>query len=332
MTRTLECSLWIATCLIAVPSAVVHGEEVGRDRHRQTTVLAMAADQPAADVSGPSAFERMKSCDPKMALHAVDEILHEPGNLDRPDTLFAVALSLFQNGRKDDAVFWFYAAQLRARYQAVFDKEGGGLLLSGMLMTIGTPINNYAFQDVSKFDETLDRVIEWDRTAPNRYRERVKAEDAEEQVAQLYAGLDELKAKLVSDKQELERQARASAPGIERVMSEKRAKICSGPVDPAYARQAEQKQSRAAVEWTKDNPKVQLAVGAVDSAGPYLVNRGEHEVLPHRYVMMVTGERGRVFPVVDVSRSSSGEPKFTLVCISPVSPGDLDIRQKLCQE
>ena len=35
-----------------------------------------------------------------------------------PPALFGLSKSLFEAGKKDDAMFWFYAGQLRARYDA----------------------------------------------------------------------------------------------------------------------------------------------------------------------------------------------------------------------
>lgn len=332
MTASLLRSLSVAMCLIAIPGTGVCGNDVGARVERHKLVLAMAADRKPSDPTIPSAQDRMKSCDSEVALRAVEEILRDPSNADRPSNLFQAALTLFQHGRKEDAVFWFYAAQLRARYQAIFDKEDGGLLLSGMLMTVGVPINNFAFQDVSRLDRTIDRVIEWDRSAPNRYRGGPKTERGEEQVAQMYAGLDELKAKLVKDKEELERQARAAAPEIEQAFSQKRAKVCaSGQPDLAYARQAKERESRALIEWAKQNQEIRLAAGTIASAWPNSASYGKDDVLPRRYVITVDGDQGRVFPVIDASRSS-GEAQFTLVCISRISPGDLDIRKRLCEE
>jgi hypothetical protein len=117
------------------------------------------------------AKDRLKSCDPHIALAAAKEILGDPKTLKEPLEMLSPAFILFQNGEKDEAVFWFYAAQLRVRYQLAFEKGNRGQLLSIMLMTIGPPINNYAFQDVRKLDRIIDRVLEWDKITPNPFRE-----------------------------------------------------------------------------------------------------------------------------------------------------------------
>ena len=98
----------------------------------------------------------MESCDPRIAVAAAEVFINNPDMLKEPLELFKPAFVLFLNGKKDDAVFWFYAAQLRVRYQLVFEKGDRGQLLSIMMMTVGAPINNYAFQDISNLNRILD--------------------------------------------------------------------------------------------------------------------------------------------------------------------------------
>lgn len=115
------------------------------------------------------AQERLGSCDPQVAMAAADEIVKSPESLKEPLEVFGPALVLFQHGRKDDAVFWFYAAQLRTRQQLVFEKGDRGQLLAMMMGMVGQPVNNYAFQDTKRLERTLDRVLQWDGTAPNPF-------------------------------------------------------------------------------------------------------------------------------------------------------------------
>lgn len=145
------------------------------------------------------AVERLKSCDPRIALTAAKEILNDPKTTKEPLEMFSPAFILFQNGEKDEAVFWFYAAQLRTRYQLAYQNGDRGQLLSVMLMTTGPSINNYAFQDVSNFDRILDRVLEWDKTTANPFREKPRSESIDKQVEQVYVGLRDLKVKLIAE-------------------------------------------------------------------------------------------------------------------------------------
>ena len=190
-----------------------------------------------ADDNFPAA-DRLKSCDPRIALAAAKEILNGLNTLNEPLEMFAPAYVLLQNGEKDEAVFWFYAAQLRVRYQLAFKKGDRGQLLSVMLMTIGPPINNYAFQDVRNLDRIIERVLEWDRATPNPLRDRPRSRDVEANLEKVYSGIRDLRSKLVAEKDDFEQKARAAAPQIEQSYAQSKPRACKpGEPDPALARQ-----------------------------------------------------------------------------------------------
>ena len=123
----------------------------------------------------------MKSCDPAIAIAAAKEVIADKDQVKEPLMLFAPSMVLYQHGARDEAVFWFYAAQLRTRYQLVFEQGDRGQLLMVMMM-VAPGINNYAFQDVARFNRTLDQVLEWDRKTPNPYREREQTPEEREKV------------------------------------------------------------------------------------------------------------------------------------------------------
>lgn len=164
--------------------------------------------------------ERLESCDPKIALAAADESIKNPDIWKEPLGLCSPALVLFLNGKKDDAVFWFYAAQLRVRYQLVFEKGDRGQLLSAMMMTMGPAINNYAFHDISNLNRTLDHVLEWDKKTPNPFRDKTRSEGDDKELEQVYSGFRDLKAKLVTEKDDLEQKARLATPQIQAMIAD----------------------------------------------------------------------------------------------------------------
>lgn len=75
-------------------------------------------------------------------------ILKAPENY-FPPTLYALSHVLFNQGRKDEAVFWFYAGQLRARSDAnkALDRSARQAV-SALNQQYGTPINKYAMSDI----------------------------------------------------------------------------------------------------------------------------------------------------------------------------------------
>lgn len=211
-----------------------------------------------------SAEDRLKSCDPRVALAAAEEIVNKPDTLKEPLQLFSPAAVLFQHGKKDEAVFWFYAAQLRVRYQLAFENGDRGQLLSVMVMTVGPRINNHAFQDVANLNRILDRVLEWDKKTPNPYREKTKPENIQKQIDQVYAGLRDLKAKLSAERADLERKARLAAPEIERTYARGGNLLCrKDQLDPAYAAQATQKEWSLVTDFVKNNKDVIRQAGNI---------------------------------------------------------------------
>jgi hypothetical protein len=90
-----------------------------------------------------------------------------------PPALAALAAVLFAEGRRDDGAFWFYAAQLRAHFDAnrCADEtvEGAAAILA---QRYGSEINKYMFADPERLRETVGRVVAWDRATPHDYDHR----------------------------------------------------------------------------------------------------------------------------------------------------------------
>jgi hypothetical protein len=62
--------------------------------------------------------------------------------------------------RCNEAVFWFYAGQLRARYSPKLKGENSQLVLIFAMM--GEPINAHAQSDILGMEKTIERVLAWD--------------------------------------------------------------------------------------------------------------------------------------------------------------------------
>lgn len=283
--------------------------------------------------NGLSAEDRLKSCDPGVAIGAAKEIVNNPASLKEPLMLFSPAAVLFQHGVKDEGVFWFYAAQLRVRYQLAFEKGDRGQLLAVMLMSTGPLINNYAFQDVSNLGRILDRVLAWDKKTSNPFREKPRSDAIDKQLAQVYTGLNDLKAKLVAEKTDLEAKARMAAPGIEQAYSMKDNPLCrKGQIDPAYAAQEEKKEWSLVIDFVKNNKEVILDAGGIKEVFPASSSKKRTEVMPHRYEASVSGNTGKsIYAIVGVSRSAGGA-KFTLECISHLSMGQREANKDACSQ
>ena len=90
-----------------------------------------------------------------------------------PPVFYALSNALFQRGEKDDASFWYYAGQLRARFDANRCADASARQAVGELnRRFGPAINQYAFEDLPKLEALIERVLEWDRRTPHRYDHR----------------------------------------------------------------------------------------------------------------------------------------------------------------
>lgn len=90
-----------------------------------------------------------------------------------PPVFYVLSRVLFQRGQKDEAAFWFYAGQLRARFDANRCADvSARQAVSALNQQFGGPINQYAFQDIAKLEALVPRVVAWDRQTPHRYDHR----------------------------------------------------------------------------------------------------------------------------------------------------------------
>jgi hypothetical protein len=107
-------------------------------------------------------------------------------NIEHQHAVAALELAkhLWEAGRKDDAVFFFYLGQLRFRAHLLAnpnaDPSGERALYDALMSAMGPPINQYAFGDIPALLATIDRVIVWDDGhaddyAPLKAREDIKA-------------------------------------------------------------------------------------------------------------------------------------------------------------
>ena len=95
--------------------------------------------------------------------------------------MYVTAIRLYDLGRKDEAVYWFYTAQYRARvFSSILDQEKIGSVgaeafelkqaYNSFNQLAGTYINGYAFGELPRFEKALTKVVEEGKSLP-RYGE-----------------------------------------------------------------------------------------------------------------------------------------------------------------
>lgn len=113
---------------------------------------------------------------------------------EHPAAYYIYAKRLFEEGKKDDAVFWFYVGQLRYRIHLKanpkLDPSGDPAVFSSLSATLGKALNEYAGGSVKGWVAAMDRALKWDAENPNGFTSK-------EKFAKIYeenrAGLKELR-------------------------------------------------------------------------------------------------------------------------------------------
>jgi hypothetical protein len=118
------------------------------------------------------AIELLSGADEKDKQQVIDSILLFP-NRYNPPVLYALSRELFQKEKKKEAMYWFYLAQLRARYDA--NRCADSSAQQGVMVLnfeYGPVINVYAFENIDLLKTTVERVIEFVRTNDEDYDQR----------------------------------------------------------------------------------------------------------------------------------------------------------------
>lgn len=79
--------------------------------------------------------------------------------------LVILAKRLFEAGRKDEGVFWYYVGQLRGRMEASTN-ETAAQAYGAVFASIGPMFNEYAAGDLEKLEGTIDNVLAWEVAHP----------------------------------------------------------------------------------------------------------------------------------------------------------------------
>ena len=110
--------------------------------------------------------------DPEVRRRTADLVELEPERFS-PPVLFALTEVLLDQGRPAEALFWFYAAQIRAHFDAGrCTDQTAGSAVGVLLQRFGDPIHRFAFTDPERLRRTVVRAVLWDRRTPYRYDHR----------------------------------------------------------------------------------------------------------------------------------------------------------------
>jgi hypothetical protein len=90
-----------------------------------------------------------------------------------PSFYYILAARLFAANRKDDAVYWFYAGQLRYRIRLAchpdLAPDTEPALFGSLQETVGRQINEHAGADPRAWTATMERALAWDAATHNGF-------------------------------------------------------------------------------------------------------------------------------------------------------------------
>ncbi len=100
----------------------------------------------------------------------IDSVEQSP-NKYIPPVLYVLSYVLFNSGKKPEAAYWFYLAQLRARYDVnrCTDKTANA---SSYNQNFGPAINEYATKDLDSLQVLIDKVVSFERSNEETYDQR----------------------------------------------------------------------------------------------------------------------------------------------------------------
>lgn len=148
------------------------------------------------------------SVDPQTV--ALDELIRVVPD-QHPSFYYILANRLYAANRKDEAVFWFYAGQLRYRIRLACHPELAPdtepALFGSLQETVGRPVNEYGFGDLTALPVTLERVLAWDAASRNGFEPKTACAAA---IAEQRQGLGQLIAQIRANPDDIRRQRAAN--------------------------------------------------------------------------------------------------------------------------
>jgi hypothetical protein len=134
----------------------------------------------------------------------LDQLIEE-ADRSHPIAMMVLARRLYESGQRDDAVFWFYAGQLRWRAQLVASPSQADLEAFTTLFQAMEEINSFSACNTTKLQATVDRVLAWDQSHPDPLATPASAKD------KLREGLKQQATELSLDVEDVRKARESSA-------------------------------------------------------------------------------------------------------------------------
>ena len=128
-----------------------------------------------------------------------------------PAFYYILASRLFAANRKDEAVFWFYAGQLRYRIRLAchpgLAPDVEPALFASLQEEVGTLVNGYAGSDPDAWAASIQRARDWDAQTRNGFEPKAPCQA---QIADQRAGMGALIDQIRGNRDQILAQRRAN--------------------------------------------------------------------------------------------------------------------------
>jgi hypothetical protein len=102
----------------------------------------------------------------------IDIIIKHPNDFD-PRIFYFLSNELFKKGKKEDAAFWFYVGQLKARIDANICADlTAGEAVDVLNNNFGEIINKYTFKNIPLLEKVMIKVIAFVKNSNENYDRR----------------------------------------------------------------------------------------------------------------------------------------------------------------
>lgn len=157
----------------ALLAGVLAWASAGNAQAQKTITLAPRGEHAQIDVQLTNdTMRQLLGADEAERQHAARQVQSAPQRY-APPVFYALSAALMQLQQPERAMFWFYAGQLRGRFDANRCADISARQAIAVLNErFGTPINQYAFKRLPLLEKTVAEVIDWDRKTPHDYDHR----------------------------------------------------------------------------------------------------------------------------------------------------------------
>ncbi|MFN0021278.1 MAG: hypothetical protein ACKVP0_23765 [Pirellulaceae bacterium] len=174
--RTLTTSLILGVFLAAFGFSQDQGESGKVEKPAIPVYITPYYNSEGLKISVGEHSKELAGADAKTILQLSAKLKKQKDKL-RAEVMYVAAIRLYDLGHKDEAVYWFYSAQYRARvFSSILDKDKIGSIgdepfelkqaYNSFNQLSGTYINGYAFGELGKLETTLSKVVEESKSIP----------------------------------------------------------------------------------------------------------------------------------------------------------------------